>query len=67
MGPPNTPYFGGYFFFDIKFPTNYPEKLDKRVKSRPRRFDRVVKINNPNKEMRKKFFEIKLILGLLVG
>jgi ubiquitin-protein ligase len=26
MGPPNTPYFGGYFFFDIKFPQNYPEK-----------------------------------------
>ena len=26
MGPPNTPYFGGYFFFDIKFPINYPDK-----------------------------------------
>jgi len=26
IGPPNTPYFGGYFFFDIKFPNNYPEK-----------------------------------------
>ena len=26
IGPPNTPYFGGYFFFDIKFPTNYPDK-----------------------------------------
>ena len=26
IGPQNTPYFGGYFIFDIKFPTNYPEK-----------------------------------------
>jgi ubiquitin-conjugating enzyme E2 Z len=26
IGPPNTPYFGGYFFFDIKFPNNYPDK-----------------------------------------
>jgi ubiquitin-protein ligase len=26
MGPSNTPYFGGYFFFDIKFPNNYPNK-----------------------------------------
>ena len=24
VGPKNTPYFGGYFFFDIKFPNDYP-------------------------------------------
>lgn len=24
IGPKNTPYFGGYFLFDIKFPKNYP-------------------------------------------
>ncbi len=26
MGPPNTPYFGGYFFFSIDYPQDYPEK-----------------------------------------
>ncbi len=25
IGPKNTPYFGGYFFFEIIFPKNYPE------------------------------------------
>ena len=25
MGPVNTPYFGGYFFFDIKYPIDYPK------------------------------------------
>jgi ubiquitin-protein ligase len=25
IGPENTPYFGGYYFFNIKFPDNYPE------------------------------------------
>ena len=24
MGPPNTPYAGGYYLFDFQFPTNYP-------------------------------------------
>lgn len=24
IGPENTPYFGGFFFFEIKFPNNYP-------------------------------------------
>ena len=24
IGPPNTPYFGGYYFFHFQFPTNYP-------------------------------------------
>jgi len=26
VGPPNTPYFGGFFFFEIKFPDDYPNK-----------------------------------------
>ncbi len=42
--------------------TNYPEKLDKRIVSRPRRFDRVIKINLPTDEMRKIYFEKKLNL-----
>jgi len=25
MGPENTPYFGGFYFFDIKYPDNYPQ------------------------------------------
>ncbi len=25
IGPANTPYFGGYFFFDIKYPSDYPK------------------------------------------
>ncbi len=25
IGPANTPYFGGYFFFDIKYPDDYPK------------------------------------------
>jgi ubiquitin-protein ligase len=25
IGPGNTPYFGGYFFFDIKYPPDYPK------------------------------------------
>ena len=25
IGPTNTPYFGGYFFFDIKYPQDYPK------------------------------------------
>lgn len=32
--------------------TNYPENLDGRVLNRPSRFDRVVKIDTPNKEAR---------------
>ncbi len=40
--------------------TNYPEKLDPRIVSRPRRFDRVIKINLPTDEMRKLYFEKKL-------
>ena len=26
IGPENTPYFGGFYFFNIKFPDNYPDK-----------------------------------------
>ena len=26
IGPPNTPYEGGYFFFKFQFPTNYPHQ-----------------------------------------
>jgi AAA+ superfamily predicted ATPase len=40
--------------------TNYPEKLDPRIVSRPRRFDRVIKINLPTDEMRRIYFEKKL-------
>ena len=25
IGPKNTPYFGGYYIFEIKFPNNYPD------------------------------------------
>ena len=26
VGPEDTPYFGGYYFFDVKFPTEYPHR-----------------------------------------
>lgn len=40
--------------------TNYPEKLDKRIVSRPRRFDRLIKIAMPNDETRREYFKKKL-------
>ena len=40
--------------------TNYPEKLDKRIVSRPRRFDRVYKIDAPSDEVRIAFLKAKL-------
>lgn len=40
--------------------SNYPEKLDKRLVARPRRFDRVILIPMPSKEVRRLFFERKL-------
>jgi AAA+ superfamily predicted ATPase len=40
--------------------TNYPEKLDKRLVSRPRRFDRVLEIEMPSASVRKMYFEKKL-------
>jgi hypothetical protein len=43
--------------------TNYPERLPKRLVGRPRRFDRVIKIEMPNKDIRKIFFKVKLKLS----
>lgn len=40
--------------------TNYPERLDKRIVARPRRFDRVVKIGMPPENVRRKYFKSKL-------
>ena len=40
--------------------TNYPEKLDKRLVSRPRRFDRVIKIDQPSEKLRREYFKMKL-------
>ena len=40
--------------------TNYPEKLDKRIIMRPRRFDRIIKIGMPVAETRKEYFVKKL-------
>ena len=40
--------------------TNYPEKLDKRLVCRPRRFDRVIEIGMPSAIVRKMYFEKKL-------
>lgn len=43
--------------------TNYPEKLDKRLVGRPRRFDRIIKIGYPEPDMRKFYFTEKLKLS----
>lgn len=40
--------------------TNYPERLDKRIVARPRRFDRVIKIDMPNEKIRMVYFKNKL-------
>lgn len=40
--------------------TNYPEKLDPRIVNRPRRFDRVIKINMPSEVMRRIYLAEKL-------
>lgn len=40
--------------------TNYPEKLDKRIVGRPRRFDRVIKIDMPEDDVRRVYFKHKL-------
>lgn len=43
--------------------TNYPEKLDPRLVARPRRFDRVMKIDMPPAKVRSMYFEKKLRIG----
>jgi SpoVK/Ycf46/Vps4 family AAA+-type ATPase len=40
--------------------TNYPERLDRRIVSRPRRFDRIIKIEPPTTAMRETYLRKKL-------
>jgi hypothetical protein len=40
--------------------TNYPERLDRRIIARPRRFDRLIKIGSPDAALREAFFAKKL-------
>jgi hypothetical protein len=40
--------------------TNYPEKLDRRIISRPRRFDRILRIDAPDARLRDAFFARKV-------
>lgn len=40
--------------------TNYPERLDRRIVSRPRRFDRILKIGTPTASMRRTYLAKKL-------
>ena len=40
--------------------TNYPEKLDRRITARPRRFDRVLCIDAPDEALRDAYFTRKL-------
>lgn len=40
--------------------TNYPERLDKRIIARPRRFDRLLRIGSPDAVVREAFFARKL-------
>src|SRR5262245_43197727 len=40
--------------------TNYPEKLDRRIISRPRRFDRILRIDAPGARLREAYFRLKL-------
>jgi len=40
--------------------TNYPEKLDKRLVGRPRRFDRLIYVDMPSEIVRKEYFKHKL-------
>jgi len=43
--------------------TNYPERLDKRLVARPRRFDRVIKIGMPGAAVRELYLKKKLGIG----
>jgi hypothetical protein len=40
--------------------TNYPERLDRRIVARPRRFDRLLKIEAPDARLREAYFVRKL-------
>jgi SpoVK/Ycf46/Vps4 family AAA+-type ATPase len=40
--------------------TNYPERLDRRIVSRPRRFDRIIKIEAPTAAIRETYLTRKL-------
>ncbi len=40
--------------------TNYPERLDRRIVSRPRRFDRIIKIEAPAAQIREVYLAKKL-------
>src|SRR5262249_38713450 len=40
--------------------TNYPERLDRRIIARPRRFDRLLKIESPDAPLREAYFARKL-------
>jgi hypothetical protein len=40
--------------------TNYPEKLDRRIISRPRRFDRILRIDAPDARMRQAYLARKV-------
>lgn len=40
--------------------TNYPEQLDRRIIARPRRFDRILRIDSPGAELRDAFLERRL-------
>jgi SpoVK/Ycf46/Vps4 family AAA+-type ATPase len=40
--------------------TNYPERLDRRIVSRPRRFDRIIKIEAPGAHIREAYLSKKL-------
>lgn len=42
--------------------TNFPERLEKRIVARPRRFDRLVKIGMPSATVREEYFRKKLNL-----
>lgn len=40
--------------------TNYPKKLDRRIIARPRRFDRVLRIEAPEEHVRRAYFKKKM-------
>lgn len=43
--------------------TNFPEKLEKRIINRPRRFDRVIKVKKPDENLRREYIRKKLELA----